>query len=165
MQDTRAWTTYYTNLNTTLFDANVALKEGLFRPDKPIVTYGAEETYMGMPSTLEGELEHVERSPWGMCMALISQGSMSLPLVPTKDGNWMPAGADDLRNVDLLNPDAVAAFVRNITAAAMGSVAGVWHKGRRHAPSVSGVCNKEQDPTLIPRQAKLDFQVNACSVI
>ena len=75
MQDTRAWTTYYKNANrsNTLFEANVALTEGLFRPDKPIVTYGPEEAYLGMPSTTEGDFEHVERSPWGMCMALLAQ--------------------------------------------------------------------------------------------
>ena len=109
--------------------STTAVRESLFRPLDPVLNYDGSETY-SMALADRPDLERQSTSVWSMCMGLLSQGMLSLPVFT------LPKG------VDFYDLDAVAAMVRNITRQAAPSSPFLWHKARRHAPTPSGACAK-----------------------
>jgi len=131
--------------------ASLAIREGLFRPLDHVLKHDASEVY-SMPSFDQPDVERRTNSVWALCMGLLSQGTMSLPVQQFDDGNqsaFRPIGTDVsfLNSFDFYDLDSVAALVRNITSRAAAKSPFIWHKARRHAPTPSGVCSKKQGPT------------------
>lgn len=157
MHDTAPWTTYYNvskpprtgqampaQWGASKASALKAEESGLFKPMEPVLAYNASEVY-NMPSHEETAVVRLEGSLWSMCMALISQGQMSLPLQAFGEG-WRPRGANDafLRSLDWTDLEGVASAVRNLTRKAADQSPFLWHKARFHAPSSSGMCRPVQ---------------------
>ena len=152
MQDTAPWTTYYNvskapgqapfpaQWGASDASAAKAAEYGHFKPMDPVLTYGPAEAY-SMPLHEAPSDDRLEGSIWGLCMGLISQGQMSLPMNFFGE-EWRPLGADTsfMSNVDWQNLESVASAVRNLTRKAADKSPFIWHKARRHAPSQSAMC-------------------------
>ena len=144
--NTSPWMKYYAMPNGPRYpfqwgndptSAFAAQRLSHFDPSQPLVTYGPEEVYTMTSSS--------RSSMWSTCMALVGHPSMSLPL-----DNQLPMGIRSAKNgetevIDMANLDEVEALITNVTLAAMESACPfVWHRDRRHAPSVSSVCGRER---------------------
>lgn len=153
MHDTAPWTKYYNvskakgqqplpaQWGQNTGSANKAQEEGIFMAMEPVVKYDQSDVYT-MPTHADPHQARFDGSLWSLCMALISQGQMSLAV--GDDGR--PLGADDafLNTVDWYDLESVASAVRNFTRKAAERSPFIWHKARYHAPSKSGVCKKTE---------------------
>ena len=156
-QDTEPWTKYYNQSgpsvsqpaqwNADLSSTSSALKESIFKPLDPVLQYAPHEVY-SMPSSGSPPTERAAGSVSSLCMGLLGQGMLTLPVTDFGSG-FRPLGTDIpfLGSFDLHNVEEVASLVRNITKQAASQSPFLWHKARRHAPSASGVCKQSTQQT------------------
>lgn len=173
MQDTMPWT-LYSNVSSSPsqaqypfqwkedpVSAHAALNLGHFSPTEAIVNYSKTEVYtMSKTNTKE---DRVLSSLWGSCMALLSQPSSTIPIekIGKTDGSYVevPVGFwNTFVSTSLTNKtteEKIEELTRSIMDAAMNSHSPFhWHRNRRHAPSKSNFCRKDQPPPYLTTPTK-----------
>lgn len=166
MQDTLPWTLYSNISRPQTQDelpfqwrdnpqkAHIARDLHHFSPEKPIRSYDTSEVYS---MSLTTEQERTMSSLWSTCMALLGQSSLTIPVenrtAQDIPGNIfeVPVGIwesllklrQNTKTLDMTKIEDLETMVRGMIDSAMKSHSPfIWHKNKRHAPSQSAFCKR-----------------------